>query len=148
MYTNQFLSGINTNLTSDLSRYLHDIVYRTKHTGAMATEMESLSLEMWKESLSKHHQELRTGVIVRNFLPELHKLPLTDVEFTQIQNKPDNVSQVDELITVLKTKTKEHFDKFCSVLEGSGYKHWAEKLRGELNGDTRDLQIVACSSNA
>ena len=101
--------------------------------------MERLSIEMWKESLNKHHQELRTGVIVHNVLPELHKLPLTEVELTQIWNKPDNVSQVDELITVLKTKTKEHFDKFCSVLEENGYKHWTEKLRGEENGGTRDL---------
>lgn len=142
------MSGIDTNLASDLSRYLHDIVYRTKHTDEMIDEMARLPIEIWKESLNSHHQELRTGIIVQNFLPELHRLSLTDVEFAQIQNKPDNVSQVDELIAVLKTKTKEHFDKFCSVLEGNGYKHWAEKLRGKSNGDTRDLQIVACSTYA
>ena len=99
--------------------------------------MERLSIETWKESLSKHHQKLRTGVIVRHFLPELYKLPLTEVELTQIGSKPDDMSQVDELIAILKTKTKEHFDKFCSVLEENGCKHWAEKLRGEESEGTR-----------
>ena len=98
--------------------------------------MERLSIEMWKGSLNKHHQELRTGVIVHHFIPELHKLPLTQVELAPIWSEPNHVLQVDKLIAILKTKTKAHFDKFCSVLEGNGYEHWAEKLRGEENGGT------------
>lgn len=126
------MSGIDTNLAS-MSIYMH--VHRTKHTDHVTDEMERLSIEPWKESLNKHHQELRTGIIVRNFLPELSQLPLTEIECAQIRSKPDDVAQVDELIMILKTKTKEHFDRFCSVLDEYGYKHWAKKLRGEANGD-------------
>lgn len=105
----------------------------SNRSGGITDEMGKLSIEPWKESLNEHHQELRTGIIVCNFSPELHKLPLTEIERARIEDKPDNVSRVDELIRILLTKTKEHFDMFCSVLEENGYKHWADRLRGEAN---------------
>ena len=101
----------------------------------IADEMAMLSIPTWKQSLRKHHQKLRAGILVSNFLPELHKLPLTEVEYAKIRGKTDDVSQVDELIETLCTKTKEHFDRFCSILERNGYEHWAKTLRGEDGGD-------------
>ena len=96
--------------------------------------MSRLSIASWKDSLSKHHQELRTGILIHNFLPALKGLPLTDTEYAQISDKAGNVSQVDEMIAILHTKTRRHFDNFCSVLEENEYQHWARRLRGEDNG--------------
>ena len=104
----------------------------------IAEGMGRLSIGSWKESLSKHHQELRTGICVDNFLPELRK-PLTEIEYGRIEGKTDNISQVDELIKTLRTKTREQFDQFCSILERNGYAHWARRLRGEDSGDKGDF---------
>ena len=105
----------------------------------IAEGMRRLSINSWKESLNKHHQELRTEIRINNFLPELRQLPLTPIEYERIKGKTDNISQVDELIETLRTKTRKHFDQFCSVLERNGYKHWARKLRGEDSGDEGDF---------
>ena len=104
----------------------------------IAEGMERLPIDSWKESLRKHQQKLRTGIHVDNFLPELHER-LTEIEYRRIEDKNGNISQVDELIKTLLTKTGEHFDQFCSILERNGYKHWARRLRGEDSGDEGDF---------
>ena len=73
-----------------------------------------------------------------NILPELYKLPLEEIEHSRIRDKADNISQVDELIVILYTKTRAHFDQFCCVLESNGYGHWAKRLR-EDSGDQGEL---------
>lgn len=91
----------------------------------MATEAQ------WKKSLNKHHQELRTGILVGNFLPALHNLPLTEIEYSKIDGKTDNTSRVDALMRILLTKEQEHFNVFCTVLRKNGYAPWADRLIGE-----------------
>ena len=81
-----------------------------------------------KDSLKQHQQELRTGVVVRNFLPALRML-LTDVEYSRIKSHMDNVDMVDELIDILLTKENRHFDGFCAALQNNGYEYWADKLK-------------------
>ena len=100
--------------------------------------MSRLSISSWKEALRKHHQKLRTGIIVINILPELYKLPLEEIEYSRIRDKADNISQVDELIVILCTKTRAHFDQFCCVLDSNGYGHWGKRLR-EDSGDQGEL---------
>lgn len=81
-----------------------------------------------KSALKEHHQELRTGVIVTNVLPEFRQM-LTDVEYSRIEDKTDNVSAVDELVKILLSKTDREFDGFCEILRENGYDHWARKLK-------------------
>lgn len=81
-----------------------------------------------KGTLKKYHQDLRTGVIIDNILPALRPL-LTDVEYSRVSDREDNVARVDELIKILLTKENMHFDGFCKALEENGYEHWAKTLR-------------------
>lgn len=60
-------------------------------------------------------------------MPALRSL-LTDIEYSRVDNKEDNVSGVDELITILLTKENSHFERFCAALQKNGYEHWAKKL--------------------
>ena len=112
-------------------------MFVSHHSGDITDQMEKHSIdEPWKQSLKKHHQALRTGIIINNFLPKLNELPLTDTEYSQIHDLKDNMKQVDELIRILKTKTRMHFDRFCSILEQNDYWHWATALReGEATTD-------------
>ena len=89
--------------------------------------------ESKKGALRKHHQGLRTGLLVGNILPVLRPV-LTDAEYSHIRGREDNSSRVDELIDVLLTKENRHFDAFCTALEQNGYEHWARKLQKEVEG--------------
>ena len=88
--------------------------------------------ESKKGALRRHHQYLRTGLLVGNILPALHPV-LTDVEYDQVEEREDNVARVDELIRILLTKENRHFDAFCTALEKNGYEHWARKLQKQVN---------------
>ena len=90
--------------------------------------------ERRRKALKKHHQGLRTRILVRNFLPALRPV-LTDVEYDQVADDPSNIARVDELIRILLTKEKEHFDAFCKALETNGYRRWATTLQEEV-GET------------
>ena len=82
-------------------------------------------------AIRSHHSKLRTGIIVNNLLPDLHCDAggfLTDVESAKISSMTCNVSQVDELITVLLTKEDRDYDTFCRILQKGGYPGWSEKL--------------------
>ena len=83
-----------------------------------------------KQALGANHQELRSGLIVKNILPALRPY-LTDIEYLRVENKPGNVARVDELVAILLTKENRHFDEFCRVCEGNGYSHWAKRLRAD-----------------
>ena len=85
-----------------------------------------------KGALRRHHQGLRTGILVGNILPALRPV-LTDAEYSRIRDREDSTSRVDELIDVLFTKENRHFDAFCTALEENGYKHWARKLQKEVD---------------
>ena len=45
----------------------------------------------------------------------------------------DNISRVDELITVLRRRT-DTLTLFFDALEEKGYKHWVGKLQNEVDG--------------
>ena len=124
----------NVNARCDAHMHAWSTIVPCQCSDEIASDVSRLSITPWKEALNKHHQELRTGILVHNFLPDLKGLPLTDTEYAQICDKAGNVFQVDELIEILRTKTRAHFDKFCSVLEENGYQHWARRLKGEGNG--------------
>ena len=86
--------------------------------------------ELRIRALGDFHQKLRTGIIVNNILPEIASyLRLTAVERSQVEAKSSNVTQVDDLLTILRTKDNWHFDGFCIVLERNGYEHWAKQLQ-------------------
>ena len=91
--------------------------------------------ELRKIALGDFHQKLRSGIIVNHILPEFASyLRLTAVERSQLEAKsPSNITQVDELLTILRTKDNWHFDGFCTVLERNGYEHWAKQLRAAAN---------------
>lgn len=86
-----------------------------------------------KGALEEHLQELRTGIIVANFLPECRKM-FSEVEYSRINDKAerDSVSGVDELVKILLTKTDKEFDGFCKVLSANGYEHWARRLKDRV----------------
>ena len=84
----------------------------------------------WRTSLKKHHNELRSGILIANFLPAL-RLLLTDVEYIRIEEKEGRIDKVDELVKILLTKDESTFDGFCSILEKNGYRHWARILKGK-----------------
>ena len=88
--------------------------------------------EKRRGALKKHHQGLRTGLLVGNILPALRTV-LTDVEYDQVEEREDNVARVDELIKILLTKENRHFDAFCTALEKNGYEHWAKKLQKQVD---------------
>ena len=85
-----------------------------------------------RRALRKHHQGLRTGILVGNILPALRPV-LTDAEYSRIRDREDNTSRVDELIDVLLTKENRHFDAFCTALGQNGYEHWSEKLQKQVD---------------
>ena len=87
-------------------------------------------MEVWKAAIRKHHNALRTGILVTNVLPALHTL-LTDVEYSCIEAKEGDVARIDELVKILLTKDESTFDGFCSALDTNGYPQWARKLKGE-----------------
>ena len=83
-------------------------------------------------ALRRYHPDLRTGIIVKNFLPDLHQDAggfLTDVEFSIVGGRSGQVDKVDELIKILLTKDDKHFDAFCRVLSKQGYRTWSDRLR-------------------
>ena len=88
--------------------------------------------ESRKRALKEHHQRLRSSLLVGNVLPTFRPM-LTDVEYSRVREREDNVARVDELIEILLTKTDRHFEEFCAALEGNGYGHWAKTLREEVN---------------
>ena len=104
----------------------------------------------WKKSLRRYNPELRVGVIVSNFLPDLHCDAggfLTEVEYATISSKRCNVSQVDELVTILLTKENADFDSFYRVLEKSEYRGWSEKLNhSESTQSVKQGRIRQCAS--
>ena len=87
-------------------------------------------MAVWKAAIRKHHNALRTGILVTNILPALHTL-LTPVEYSRVEAKEGDVDRVDELVKILLTKDESTFDGFCSALEENGCRHWASKLKGE-----------------
>ena len=89
--------------------------------------------ERKKWALKELQQSFRTGLLVGNILPAF-RLSLTDVEYSQIEDKDTNVARVDELFKILLTKDDGLFDKFCTILEGNGYEHRARELRKAANG--------------
>ena len=97
--------------------------------------------ERRKGALTKHHQALRAGLLVENILPALRPL-LTDVEYSRVREREDNVARVDELIKILLTKENRHFEEFCVALESNGYGHWARTLREEVDVEEGKLACV------
>ena len=89
--------------------------------------------EGWKQALRINHQELRSGLILKNILPAF-RTHLTDSEFSQVADLQINVAQVDELVKILLTKEDKHFDWFCHVCECNGYTQWAKRLRASAGG--------------
>ena len=90
--------------------------------------------ERRRGALKKHHQRLRVCITVGNILPVLRPL-LTNVEYDQIEAGESNAARVDELIKILVTKEKQHFDAFCKALERIGYSNWTTTLQKEV-GET------------
>ena len=87
-----------------------------------------------KKALRQCHPELRTGIVVSHFLPDLHSDAggfLTDVESESIAAKKasGNLEQVDELIGVLARKENKDFRYFCDVLEKHGCQAWSNRLK-------------------
>ena len=97
-----------------------------------------------KSALKDHHQDLRTGIIVANFLPEFRQM-LTDVEYSRIEDTTGNVSAVDELVKILLTKTGREFVRFCEILRANGYEHWAKKLEGRAQKQRGACDIVCAN---
>ena len=88
--------------------------------------------EKRKRALKEYQQALRAGLLIGNILPALRTL-LTDVEYSRVREREDNVASVDELIEILLTKENRHFDDFCAAVERNGYEHWAKTLRKEVD---------------
>lgn len=98
-------------------------------------------IEKGMGALMKHHQSLRSGLIIQNILPALRPL-LTDVEYCQVGGKVGDVAQVDEFIRILLTKEFRHFEMFCDILASNGYEHWAKKLRPEVREEVRGEEVA------
>ena len=90
-----------------------------------------------KQALRECHQELRTGILLRNFLPELRPVLLTDVEYSRIEDQKGNVDMVDMLIRILLTKDNQHFDAFCTVLQNNGHVSLANRLLSTSQGASK-----------
>ena len=90
--------------------------------------------------LKKYHQDLRSGLLVDNFLPALRPL-LTDVEYLRVDGREDNVAKVDKLVEILLTKEDRHFERFCVVLEQNGYKDWAMRLREDAYEEEEGMLV-------
>ena len=89
-------------------------------------------MDQWKGVLRRYQQELRTGLIVDNFLPALRPL-LTDVEYSRVVDRTGNIEKVDALIAILLTKDYKLFDELCRALEENGYSCWVEKLTKSMD---------------
>ena len=85
------------------------------------------------ERKKKLQQSFWTGLLVGNIFPAF-RLLLTDVEYSQIEDKNTNIARVDELFKTLLTKNDWHFDEFCAILESNGSEHRARELRKAANG--------------
>ena len=83
---------------------------------------------VYKQTLRNNQQKIAQVIIVENILSDLRPY-LTEVEHSQVESKLGNVAQVNELFRVLLTKENRHFERFCDVLEATGYQHWAQQLR-------------------
>lgn len=73
-----------------------------------------------KRALRQLQDDFRTGIVVNNIYPSLHKDAggfLDDVELDEVMAKEGNVGQVDKLWTFLLTKRNEDFDRFCTIVE-------------------------------
>ena len=73
-----------------------------------------------KTALRQQQDDFRTGIIVDNIYPSLHKDAggfLDGVELDRVTSKEGNVAQVDELFKILFTKTNKDFDCFCAIVE-------------------------------
>ena len=55
---------------------------------------------------------------------------LTDVEYSRVLSKTDDMYAVDELVKILLAKTDMYrkFDGICEILREHGYERWARKL--------------------
>ena len=100
--------------------------------------------EKARGALMTYHTDLRSGLLIENFLPALRPL-LTTVEYSRVDGKEDNVAKVDELIRILVTKEYQHFEGFCTALADNGYKHWADKLRKGVDEPNRPSAVEGMS---
>lgn len=87
-----------------------------------------------KKALRQHQNDFRTGIIVKNICPSLHKDAggfLDDVEWDRVtaKEKEGNVAQVDELFTILLTKEDKDFDSFCDIVKRQCNATRAKNLR-------------------
>lgn len=84
-----------------------------------------------KKALRQQQEDLRTGIIVNNIFPSLHKHAggfLDDVELERVISKEGNVAKVDELLAILRMKENKDFDSFCTIVERNNPTR-ANKLR-------------------
>ena len=98
--------------------------------------------EARQKAIRSHHPKLRTGLLVKNFLPSLHRDAggfLTSVESVTISSKSDNVDQVDALIDILLTKEDRDFDSFCRILKENGH----QSLSKELSRSATQGRLIA-----
>lgn len=85
-----------------------------------------------RRALRECHSDLRTRIIVNNFLPSLHIGAggfLTDVEYSNIRESSGNVKQVDLLLDALLNKEDKDFDLFCAVLAKEGCQACSKALK-------------------
>ena len=100
--------------------------------------------EKARGALMTYHTDLRSDLLIENFLPALRPL-LTKVEYSRVDDKGDNAAKVDELIRILVTKENQHFEEFCTALANNGYKHWADKLRKGVDEPHRPSSVEGMS---
>ena len=93
----------------------------------------------YREALRHIHEELRTGILVKNILPSLRPY-LTEIEYSQVRDQTGNVAQVDELVDILLTKEDKHFDGFCRVCERNGYSPLARQLKEAAGVRTQEAE--------
>ena len=102
-------------------------------------------------ALRRYHSDLRTGIIVKNFLPDLHQYAggfLTDVESSVVDGKSGQIDKVDKLMEFLLTKEDKDFDAFCRVLSKHGYRTWSERLRQAARSGQWEWEEVARMPNS
>ena len=90
-----------------------------------------------RRALRECHSDLRTRIIVDNFLPRLHIGAggfLTDVEYANIRESSGNVKQVDLLLDTLLNKEDKDFDHFCDVLAIEGRQAYSKELKAAAFG--------------
>ena len=98
--------------------------------------MEEKRTQKARGALRAYHHSLRSVLVMKNLLPALGPL-LTQVEYSRVDDREDNVAKVDELIGILLTKEYQHFEEFCTALADNGYEHWADKLRSKAYGELK-----------